>query len=182
MPAGLSGPAGVRSHCTAGQFSQLHRIIDAPVCSRPCSDTRYSTASGDFSRLKQAGAGATLGEHLLDIVEAGAFKVRSDHLAGRRVVDHRGVHAGRQHRVDRDAIFGHLARQRFHQCRSRRSRRRRTGPGTATACAGKTRRHRRSHHATRASQSLAGNTPKSCRRTLFSLANEFNALTGKSFL
>lgn len=198
---------------------------------------------GDFLRLKQTGAGATLGEHLLDIVEAGVFQVRSDHLVGRRVVDHRGVHAGRQHRVDRDAVFGHLVRQRCHQYHhpgldrdamagvggagarddrggtttshttmsapSRASVRacthpcprappavkavlpssapipiltRRCSSVTETTRAGKTRRHHRSHHATRVSQSLAGNTPKRCRRTPFSLANEFNALTGKSFL
>lgn len=35
---------------------------------------------GDFSRLKQTGAGATLGEYLLDIVEARVFPVPSDHL------------------------------------------------------------------------------------------------------
>lgn len=197
---------------------------------------------GDFLRLKQTGAGRPWVK-ISSTSSRPGFSSPVDHLVGRRVVDHRGVHAGRQHRVDRDAIFGHLVRQRCHQChhaglgrgvmagvggagaRDDRGGRddvaphdvgafaseregmhtpyprappvikaalpssapipiptRRCGPGTGTTRAGKTPRHHRSHHATRVSQSLAGNTPKRCRRTLFSLANEFNALTGKSFL
>ncbi len=178
---------------------------------------------GDFSRLKQTGAGATLGEYLLDIVEARVFPVPSDHLvvAGSWII---GVftpdgstaltvmpypatscandfpRADRGGRDDVAPTMSAPSRASVRACTHPHPRAlpvvkavlpssapipiptRRSGPGTETTRAGKTRRHHRSHHATRVSQSLAGNTPKRCRRTLFSLANEFNALTGKSFL